>query len=217
MLLIAFPEATREKLALLTIGQRDACLFAVREQTFGSRLSSLARCPACEEQVEFVLNLADLPITVDIEPAEQDFVLRTGGSEAHFRLPNSRDLAAIVGGQNIAIARSLLAQRCIIAAHQNGEQIVIEALSETLITAIEAQMEACDPLAVIDIPLDCSNCGHQWQTFFDIVSFFWTEIAAQARRLLREVHTLARYYGWREADILAMSATRRQFYLEMGA
>ena len=77
-------------------------------------------------------------------------------------------------------------------------------------------MEVCDPLAAIDIPLDCLNCGHQWQPLFDIVSFFWTEIAAQARRLLREVHTLARYYGWREADILAMSAIRRQFYLEMG-
>jgi hypothetical protein len=35
------------------------------------------------------------------------------------------------------------------------------------------------------------------------------------RRLLREVHTLALAYGWREADILNMSARRRRFYLEM--
>jgi hypothetical protein len=32
---------------------------------------------------------------------------------------------------------------------------------------------------------------------------------------MREVHRLARVYGWREADILSMSASRRQFYLEM--
>jgi hypothetical protein len=50
---------------------------------------------------------------------------------------------------------------------------------------------------------------------FDIGAFLWEEIAAQARRLLREVHTLARAYGWREADILVMSAARRQAYLEM--
>jgi hypothetical protein len=50
---------------------------------------------------------------------------------------------------------------------------------------------------------------------FDIVSFFWTELSAQAKRLLREVHTLARGYGWREADILAMSARRRQLYLDL--
>jgi len=50
---------------------------------------------------------------------------------------------------------------------------------------------------------------------FDIVSFFWSEICVQAKRLLREVHILARAYGWREADILSMSAARRQLYLEM--
>jgi hypothetical protein len=32
---------------------------------------------------------------------------------------------------------------------------------------------------------------------------------------MREVHTLAAMYGWRETDILAMSAWRRQRYLEM--
>ena len=32
---------------------------------------------------------------------------------------------------------------------------------------------------------------------------------------LRDVHALASQYGWRESDILRMSARRRQFYLEM--
>jgi hypothetical protein len=50
---------------------------------------------------------------------------------------------------------------------------------------------------------------------FDIISFFWTELDSLARRLLQDVHVLAKAYSWREADILSMSATRRQFYLEM--
>ena len=54
-----------------------------------------------------------------------------------------------------------------------------------------------------------------WAVMFDVVSFFWSEICVQAKRLLREVHTLARAYGWREVDILGMSTARRQFYLEM--
>jgi hypothetical protein len=32
---------------------------------------------------------------------------------------------------------------------------------------------------------------------------------------MRQVHTLALAYGWREIDILAMSSWRRQAYLEM--
>ncbi|HEX2516118.1 MAG TPA: phage baseplate protein, partial [Chloroflexota bacterium] len=37
----------------------------------------------------------------------------------------------------------------------------------------------------------------------------------RARRLLREVHTLARAYGWREAEILALPGRRRQTYLDL--
>ncbi len=38
------------------------------------------------------------------------------------------------------------------------------------------------------------------------------------RELVRRgavVHALARAYGWREADVLAMSEARRHFYLEL--
>ena len=113
MLLAAFPGATREQLASLSIGQRDSCLFAVREQTFGPRLSSLASCPACREQIEFALNVRDMPITPHIDPVEQVFGLKTDMGEVHFRLPNSLDLAAIVDSQDPAHARDLLARRCV--------------------------------------------------------------------------------------------------------
>jgi hypothetical protein len=56
---------------------------------------------------------------------------------------------------------------------------------------------------------------HSWDVLFDIVSFFWAEIGAWAQRLLREVHALASAYGWREADILALSAWRRRQYLDL--
>jgi len=215
MLMPAYPEASRETLALLSIGQRDACLFKAREWTFGQRLSSLAVCPACREQIEFVLNMADMRIAPSIEPVDEVFTLSTEEGELHFRLPNSLDLAAIAGSQNLGDARNLLVQRCVLQASRDGIDVAVETLPETLIVALATHMDTCDPLATIEIPLDCPDCGHQWQILFDIVSFFWTEITAQAKRLLREVHTLASLYGWHEADILAMSSVRRQFYLEM--
>ena len=63
--------------------------------------------------------------------------------------------------------------------------------------------------------LTCQGCGHEWAAVFDIVTFFWAELVAQAKRLLREVHQLARAYGWRESEILAMSSQRRHTYLEL--
>jgi hypothetical protein len=76
-------------------------------------------------------------------------------------------------------------------------------------------MVQADPQADVQLALTCPACGHQWEATFDIASFFWSEIDSWAHRILREVHTLASAYGWREADILAMSPQRRQLYLEM--
>ena len=76
-------------------------------------------------------------------------------------------------------------------------------------------MGQSDPQAEIQLHLTCPACSRSWSVLFDIVSFFWSEICVQAKRLLREVHTLARVYGWREAEILSMSTARRQLYLEM--
>ena len=49
----------------------------------------------------------------------------------------------------------------------------------------------------------------------DLLDCAWTVVEAHARRLLGEVHRLARAYGWREHDVLALGAARRAAYLEL--
>jgi hypothetical protein len=72
-----------------------------------------------------------------------------------------------------------------------------------------------DPCAETLVGLVCPACAHTWLGIFEIMTFLWTAIRARARRLLQEVDVLARVYGWGEADILAMSETRRGWYLQM--
>jgi hypothetical protein len=43
----------------------------------------------------------------------------------------------------------------------------------------------------------------------------WAQIDARARRLIAEVHTLAREYGWSEREVLDLSEVRRALYLEL--
>ncbi len=81
--------------------------------------------------------------------------------------------------------------------------------------AVEAAMERADPRSAIELALACPACGAQWSTPFDIASFLGGEISIAAERLARDVHDLARAYGWREADIVAMSPWRRQLYLDL--
>lgn len=215
MLRVALPAATRDELVLLTIGQRDTRLLAVREQTFGTRLSSLAICPACQGQVEFTLNTSEMRTSLENEPDAQVQQMTADGYELHFQLPNSVDLSTLVGYSDVAQARHRLLSRCVVQASKDGIAVNVEDLPESIVETLAAQMDERDPQAEMELDLKCGACGHYWQVLFDIVSFFWTEIAVYAKRLLGEVHILAQVYGWRELDILSMSALRRQFYLEM--
>src|SRR5436305_910057 len=58
-------------------------------------------------------------------------------------------------------------------------------------------------------------CAHGWESSFDVDRYLWEEVHAWAIRTLQDVHILASSYGWREAEILALSQVRRQFYLEL--
>ena len=93
--------------------------------------------------------------------------------------------------------------------------MAVDSLSPEIVSAIETRMTEIDPQAEIDLALECPSCGHQWAAAFDIATFLWKELHVWALRTLRDVHSLARSYGWREADVLALSATRRQIYMEL--
>jgi uncharacterized metal-binding protein YceD (DUF177 family) len=179
----------------------------VREQIFGATLDASARCPCCEEPVEFTLQTTELGACAPAD-REESYELAEDGVAVKFRVPNSVDLRAIADCGDVATARGLLLDRCIL--EKSGE-----ALTEPLIAKLAARLSECDPLAEITLVLHCAACGHPWRVTFDIATFLWSEIDALAKRLMVEVQTLARAYGWSEDDILAMGAARRQFYLEM--
>ena len=65
------------------------------------------------------------------------------------------------------------------------------------------------------LAFDQKDGSTAWEASVDVGSFVWEEIAAEARRVVHEVDRLARAYGWREADILAMTPARRRTYLAL--
>jgi hypothetical protein len=137
------------------------------------------------------------------------------GYELCFRLPNSLDLAAISNSNDLSASQKLLLERCLSTAKYNGEHVSADQLPIEIVDAVVKRMAQADPQADVQFAISCLRCEHQWQASFDIASFFWNEINAWANRILKEVHTLASAYGWREMDILTMSPWRRQFYLNL--
>ena len=215
----AFPEVEVNILATLSIGQRDAYLLEVYKSTFGGRLNALVDCPQCRETLELPLRVDDIRVAPEAEATGEADHLHADGYAVRFRLPNSIDLATVVhqadGLADLAAGRAALLQRCVLEATHAGHAVAVTDLPDPVIAALGARLEACDPQAEVQLHLTCPACDHHWRALCDIVTFFWAKVHAQAKALLRDVHTLAQAYGWHEADILAMSEVRRQCYLEM--
>lgn len=226
VLVAAFPEYTAEQIMQLSIGQRDALLLLLRERLFGTQLNSVVACPQCQQRVELAFNTSDIKtqpvLAVADDSGTPPMSLTLAGYEVNFRLPNSMDLLSIATCTGAGQARMQLLNRCIHSitgtAENNVESVNLDGdfqLPGSLQEAITKCMAEADPQANIQLALTCPDCSHTWNAAFDIVTYLMEEIHRWAKLMLREIHTLARAYGWCETDILAMTTVRRRAYLEL--
>lgn len=207
LLQLAAPGADLEQLAALPIGRRDARLLAWRNSILGHELRCLMRCPACGLDGEFSLDSRAL---VRVAEVAAEPVVEREDYRVELRPINSSDLAQAGAA---ASSRRLL-ERAIVRAERAGQRVSSTELPDSVLDAIEQQLLALDPLLELQLALTCPGCAHAHATYFDVAEFVWAEVADTAQRLLREVDVLARAYGWSEREILALSASRRQLYLE---
>lgn len=177
----------------LTAGELETRLLELRAATFGTLLEGVAACPACGEHCEVTLRTSDILAL----PASRDPVHAAG---FEVRLPTGEDIAAVM---HLDDPRPALLERCA------GAPVPTECTDE-----IEDALAAADPRADVQIALTCPACAHAWLLRFDAIAFLWSDVAAGAERVLADVDTLARAFGWNETEILAMSARRRALYVE---
>jgi hypothetical protein len=218
LLAAAHPDMTREQLSALTIGARDELLFHLRQDLFGGVLNAFAECPDCFERLEYSLSAADLlnrGPSHGPDPPADPLEIDADGFSLRLCLLNSADLAVASRCATPDDARSCLLRRSVTEVSRDGTVIALEEVPQPVIDSVAQALVAADPLADLTILLECPACRHFWEVVFDIGQYLWAEIRAMAQRLLREVHALALAYRWSERDILAMSATRRNFYLEI--
>lgn len=214
LLAAACAELGGRELRDMPVGQRDSLLLTLREWLFGPELAVLASCPACDAAVEATLQTADLRVEAAVAGAVQS--IDVDGWRVAFRSPTIGDLLALSAGDDIGLARLGVLSLCVVdTCAPDGATASAAALPDEVIAAVVARMADVDAQANLDLSLTCPECGHRWQMLFDIVSFIWKEIHAWVLRTMRDVHRLARAYGWREADILALSPTRREIYLQL--
>ena len=214
LLNLVHPDAELNYFVNLSIGRRDVKIFEIRKLLFGSRLLNIADCPECSERIEWETDINDF-IGYDKEDEKSDeFELKISNYKIRFRLPNTSDLIDIIYHARSLDSMSLL-KKCILSIKNNKKIIAVDNLPDSVINAVTEQMEKVDPLAEIQMTLNCPVCSSKWKVQFDIMSYIWMEIDSWAKQTFQDVYVLAKVFGWSEDQILSMSPTRRQLYLNM--
>jgi hypothetical protein len=200
----AFP-SERDSVADWPLGRRNRALAELSCASFGAELRGWTACKHCAERLEFEIDGRSL---AESAMPEHDTSVTVDGHS--YRLPTSRDLAAIVQERDAAEAAQQLLRKCSLEEEQTKRL-----WSEEEMEAVGERLSAADPLAEIVLSFDCPSCCAHFEDCLDLPSFLWSEIEGRAKRVLMEVHTLASAYGWSQAEILSLSPARREFYVEM--
>ena len=202
---LAEPALPPDELADEPLGRRNAALMALRRARFGNPFDTWIDCPACGERMTLTIDAAQLPPAPPASPPPIEL------DGLRFRRPTSRDLARLAG-----IGDADEAAYCLLAACTDTPQALPQDAAglEALLDRVDAALEQDDPWADPSLAVDCPACGHAFAAGLDVAAILWDEIDGVARRLLDEVHLLARAYGWHEQEILRLSARRRAAYLQ---
>lgn len=168
-----------------------ADLAAIRGDGALAPMPVLAHCPECQAALEF-----DLPADLALPAAGPgpDRV-RHLGRDYSLRLPKLEDLGP-----------SGIDPRRLSDPGAPWSEAEFRA-------AAEAELTRAEPVLTLSVALTCPDCGAAHDHPLDPLVFVWDDIDRSAGRLLAEVATLARAFGWDELQVLALPPARRAAYL----
>ena len=119
-----------------------------------------------------------------------------------FRLPTCADVAEL-HGLPPEVAERVLEQRCVLALGSGDRD------------ALDRAMALAVPRVATELDAECPRCGHFQITPFGIEAFLCAALERERAMVIREVHVLARAYGWSRADILDMARSDRHLYVRL--
>lgn len=208
------PEWGAEHVSGLVLGERESLLLEIRRATFGDVLDARTVCPACGAELAVDVPAALLRRDGDMASAALSFELEVGPVSLTVMPPDGAVLARAAAEPDVESCRLALVAGCITGARGPAGLLDLSELPPDIVTAAGEAIVERDPRSEVTVALTCASCGWDWQARFDAGLFLWEELAAMSVRLLDDVDVLARAYHWSEAEILAMSSSRRRRYVE---
>ncbi len=192
-------DATPRAAADLSASDRDALLAALHRATWGDRITSSLRCPACGEMVDLSFELSALQRQLQPKPA----AVQVDGLRA---LHNAQGKAYALPDASTEEAAATLGLQAGMASLQAS----IAGADAPDAAALGAELEALAPLLDVELDAACAECGASQLVRFDIQSFTLQRLLDERERLLGEVHALAGGYGWSLDEIVSLPRSLRR-------
>lgn len=218
----------------LLVADRDYLLLRLRQATFGDRIRADLFCPwaQCGERMSVDFSIDELPVRESAEKgpvyemmlspmalADSAGAGDLGGGEVAFRLPTGADQEELSGllASDEPHALTLLLARCVerLGGRPAPGANAMAALSGLARAEIEAEMLRVAPMVQREIETTCAECHRTFTAPVNLRRFFFGELRTDNELLYKEVHYLAYHYHWSEAEIMAMTRTKRARYLDV--
>lgn len=189
--------ASQQRLRNWSVARRLDALIAIRLAGGVATEPIPLRCPRCGEPFEIGLDLAacrpaETPERIDFEVDGRRFEARCPTGDDHARWQAERPSLRLVAGD-------LLDTRT--------------EPDDAVVAGLDAALARHDPARELPVSTACPACAHAVETSVNLETQLLHAFAAEQRAWLREIAAVARNYPWSEADIAAMPAWRRRFYL----
>lgn len=205
------PDPSRVPAADQPLGALTRRLLDLAREWFGDSIEAVCTCEVCWQQMEIAVPIDDLYRTAEwsAEPPERIAVNVPNHDDVTIRPLTLSDLAVAADAPGTESAGVLLATRALVVPPTPSDE-----MSAELMEAISAALDEADPMATLVVEVMCPQCGVVAFPTLDLGDWCWSMADAQVRRLLDDVHLLARAYGWTEREILELGPHRRAHYLE---
>lgn len=221
-------ENTTLQAVQLTASDRDRLLATIYERVFGDRIENTLTCTACGKPFDLHFSLRELTESVysrvsldERLSSEKLTMLPDGRFETSdgigtktlegslivpitFRLPTGADEIELAGLPPEE-ASLLLLSRCMQGNTfpDNGSR------------GFEEMLDDLAPIMDIELTAFCAECGHVHTIEFDIQSYLLGAFLGERRRLMREVHRIAAFYGWSLDEILTLERSERRQLVDL--